>query len=316
MRLLITGGSGYIGSRFMNAMAERPEVEEIVDLDLRAPHRPHAKVRFVERSVTEDLTDLFTDPARPVDVALHLAWTLQPLRDAGRQRRICIGGTRRFLEGCAAGGVKHLLYMSSATAYGVAPGPCRPLAEDEPPRDHRGYQYAAEKAEGEDICRRFAAEHPGTLLQIVRPAVVGGPNVSNFIFRLLDKPVFFHPRGHDAPMQLVHEDDVAAALVAIVESRAEGAFNLAPDDSLTVNETAAIGGARTLALPFPLLRAVSALAWRLRISQIIEAPPSFLDFVAHPWLISNRRMKEELGFTFRYDSRQTLEAFLAARPSR
>lgn len=313
MRLLITGGSGYIGSRFMTEMAARPEVEEIVDLDIQAPRDPHGKVRYVERSVTEDLTDLFTDPDAEVDVALHLAWTLQPLRDPKRQREICIGGTQRFLEGCAAGGVKHVLYMSSATAYGVAPGPAALLAESEPPRDHHGFQYAAEKAEGEQICRDFAAEHPGTLLQIVRPSVVGGPNVSNFIFRLLEKPLFFRPRGLDAEMQLVHEDDVAAALVAIVESKAEGAFNVAPDDSLTVSETARIGGARSVALPFGLLHAVSGLAWWLNVRQIIEAPASFLYFVAHPWLVSNRRLKDELGFEFRYGSRETLESYLAAR---
>ncbi|MCP3963656.1 MAG: NAD-dependent epimerase/dehydratase family protein [bacterium] len=313
MRLLITGGSGYIGSRFMARMAARPEVDEIVNLDIRAPLDPHDKVRFVERSVTEDLTDLFTDPERPVDVALHLAWTLQPLRDPRRQREICIGGTRRFLEGCAAGSVKHILYMSSATAYGVDGGPAKQLDESEAPRDHHGFQYAAEKAEGEQICRDFVAAHPGTLLQIVRPAVVGGPNVSNFIFRLLEKPIFFRPLGLDAEMQLVHEDDVAAALVAIVESKAEGAFNLAPDDSLTVSETARIGGARSVALPFGLLYAVSWLAWKLNIRQIIEAPASFLYFVAHPWLVSNRRLTGELDFEFRHGSRETLESYLAVR---
>ena len=313
MRLLITGGSGYIGSRFMARMTARPEVDEIVNLDVRAPAKARDKVRFVERSVTEDLTDLFADPDRPVDVAMHLAWTLEPLRDPRRQREICVGGTRRFLDGCAAGGVKHVLYMSSATAYGVDGGPARLLAESEAPRDHHGYQYAVEKAEGEQICREYAGAHPGSLLQIVRPAVVGGPNVSNFIFRLLEKPVFFRPAGFDPEMQLVHEDDVAAALVAIVESKAEGAFNLAPDDSLTVSEAARIGGARSVALPFRLLYAVSSLAWMLNIRQIIEAPASFLYFVTYPWLLSNRRMRDELGFEFRHGSRETLESYLSAR---
>ena len=45
MRLLITGGSGYIGSRFMEAMSALPEVEEIVDLDIRPPKDQLDKVR-------------------------------------------------------------------------------------------------------------------------------------------------------------------------------------------------------------------------------------------------------------------------------
>ena len=315
MRLLVTGGSGYIGTCFTAAMAKRPEVEEIVILDLRAPVRPPDKVRFVERSVTEDLTDLFTG-SRPVDVAMHLAWNVDALRDSRRQRQICIGGTERFLEGCAAGGVAHVLFMSSATAYGAGPAHARPFDETEAPRDHHGFQYAAEKAEAEDLCRRFAAERPGTLLQIVRPAVVGGPNVSNFIFRSLDRPLFFRPLGLDPEMQLVHEDDVAEALVAIVTSKAEGAFNLAPDDSLTLSQAARIAGARSVVLPLPLLYALCRLAWRLGLRWIVEAPAPFLYYVAYPWLVSNRRLKEELGVQPRYGSRETLESYLAARRAR
>ena len=313
MRLLITGGSGYIASRFIETVAARPEVEEIVDLDLRPPASPADKVRFVERSVTEDLRDLFTDPARPIDVALHLAWNVDPLRDPRRQREVCVGGTRRFLEGCAAGDVKHVLFMSSATAYGAGPSHATPLEESEPPRDHHGNQYAVEKAEAEELCRRFAAERPGTLLQIVRPAIVGGPNVSNFIFRWMEKPIFFLPRGLDPAMQFVHEDDVARALEAIVDSKAEGAWNLAPDDVLTVRQAVEIAGARCLALPFGVLYAVARVAWRLKLRQVIEAPAPFLYYLAYPWLVENRRIKDELGFEFRHGSRETLETFLAAR---
>ena len=313
MRLLITGGSGYIASRFVEVVTARPGVEEILVLDLRAPEAPPPKVRFVERSVTEDLRDLFTDPARPVDVALHLAWNVDPLRDSRRQRRISIGGTRRFLEGCAAGGVEHLLFMSSATAYGAGPDHATPLAESEPPRDHRGSQYAAEKAEGEELCRRFAAERPGTLLQIVRPAIVGGPNVSNFIFRWIEKPIFFLPRGLDPAMQFVHEDDVARALSAIVDSKAEGAWNVAPDDTLTVRRAVAIAASPCLTLPLVCLYSLARVAWTLDLKQVIEAPAPFLNYLAYPWLVSNRRIREELGFEFRYGSQETLESFLAAR---
>ncbi len=313
MRLLITGGSGYIGTCFMAAMAARPEVEEIVDLDIRAPQGSSDKVRFVERSVTEDLRDLFTDPERPIDVAMHLAWNVDALRDPKRQRQICIGGTERFLEGCAAGGVGHVLYMSSATAYGADPAQTESYDESEAPHDHHGFQYAAEKAEGEELCRRFAGSRPGTLLQIVRPSVVGGPNVSNFIFRLMDKPLFFRPMGHDPDMQLVHEDDVARALVAIVTSKAEGAFNLAPDDTITLSEAAGTAGARSMVLPLRLLHTLSGLAWRLNLRLITEAPAPFIYFAAYPWLASNRRLKEELGFELRYSSRETLESYLAMR---
>ncbi|GIW73146.1 MAG: NAD-dependent epimerase [Planctomycetota bacterium] len=312
MRVLITGGSGYIGSRLLEVLVQEPELEEAIVLDIRPPRAMLPKVRFVKRSVTEDLTDLTADRGRPVDAVLHLAWVLNPLRDAARQRQICIGGTRRVLEACAAGRVKQLLFMSSGTAYGAHPEHDHPLQEFEPLRDHYHFQYSAEKREAEGMCRRFAADHPGTLLQIVRPCVVGGPNVSNFLFRALDKSFVPVALGHDPEIQLVHEDDVARALLAILKSRVPGAFNVAADGTMTIREAYQMLGARVLALPLPVLRAAAWGAWWLDLKALVEAPGDFVWFVAYPWLLSNRRLKEELGFQFRYTTREVLKSYLRA----
>ena len=47
MRYLITGGSGYIGTRLTEILAARDDVEGIVDVDVRPPSRPLAKTTFV-----------------------------------------------------------------------------------------------------------------------------------------------------------------------------------------------------------------------------------------------------------------------------
>lgn len=315
-RILVTGGSGYIGTALMHQLAARPDTEEIVDVDLEPPRVAHPKVRHVERSVTEDLRDLFTDPARPVDVAMHLAWNLEPLRDAQRQREICIGGSQRFLDGCAAGDVRQVFFMSSATAYGANPAHAQPVDEGEPLKERWHFQYSAEKREAEGLFRRFAADRPGTILQMARPCVVGGPNVSNFIFRAMDKPVAFRVMRHDPPVQLVHEDDCAAALVRIVERRAPGVWNVAGDGLMTLSEAYRRVGARVATLPFGVIWRIVDLAWQRGWTQIAEAPPGFVYFVTHPWVISNRRIKDELGFRFRYTTQETLDAFLEAKRRR
>ncbi|MBI3932318.1 MAG: NAD-dependent epimerase/dehydratase family protein [Acidobacteria bacterium] len=314
MRVLVTGGSGYIGTRLLEALATRPDVEEILDVDVRPPRAPIPKVRHVARSVADDLRAVFTE--RPIDLVMHLAWVLDPLHDAARQRHVCIDGTQRVLEGCAAGGVRHLLFVSSATAYGAHPAHDHLLREDEPLREEFHFQYSAEKREAEGLCRRFADERPGMLLQVARPCVVGGPNVSNFIFRSMEKPVVPRPLGTDPEVQLVHEDDVAAALVAIVASRLPGAFNVAADGTLRLSEIARRMNARLLSVPWPLLRALAAAAWHVRLRAVTEAPPGYLYFVRYPWLVSNRRLREEVGFRFRFTADQVLGEYMAARPSR
>jgi UDP-glucose 4-epimerase len=263
--------------------------------------------------VTDDLADLFSDRARRVDCAMHLAWNVDPLRDSERQRAICIGGTNRFLDGCVAGDVRHVFFMSSGTAYGANPRHASPVDEAEPFKLEHHFQYSAEKGEAERLCSRFAADRPGTLLQIARPCVVGGPNVDNFIFRAMDRPVTFRAIGHDPEIQLVHEDDTADALLAIIDSRRPGAFNVAGEGTMRLSEAYRRIGARVVALPLPALRAVARAAWKRDIRAVTEAPEDFLSFVVYPWLVSSRRLRDELGFRFRYDTAQTLDAFVASR---
>lgn len=312
MRVLVTGGSGYIGAGVMAALCARPEVDEVIDVDLRPPRAAPPSVRYVGRSVTEDLRDLFAG----VDVALHLAWALDPLDDAARQRAICIGGTQRFLEACAHARVRQVFFMSSISAYGANPAHARPVDESEPLKERWHFQYSAEKREAEGLVARFQAERPQTLVQVARPCTVGGPNVSNFIFRSIDRPLTLRPAGRDVPLQLVHEDDAAAALAAIVASRAPGAFNVVAHGTLTLREAHRRLGVRALPVPLPLLRAANRLAWRRRWRRLVEAPPEFLHFVTWPCLGSNRRLEQELGFRFRHDTGGTLDAYLAARRGR
>ena len=53
------------------------------------------------------------------------------------------------------------------------------------------------------------------------------------------------------------------------------------------------------------------LAWLLRLQS--DAPSAGLDYVRWPWAVSTAKLERELGYTFRYDARQALEAWLAAR---
>lgn len=312
MRALITGGSGYIGSRVAALLAAREDVDEVIDVDVKPPASPHPKVRWVRRSVTEDLRDAFEG----VDVALHLAWVVDPMRDGLAQRAICIGGTQRFLDASHATGVAHVLFVSSATAYGASPAHSPPVDESEPLKDRHHMQYSAEKREAEGLFVRFAADHPGVLLQIARPCIVGGPNVSNFISRSSEKPLAMRVLGFDPLLQLVHEDDCAAALVAIVESRLPGAFNVAADGGATVGEVYRRHGARTLPLPLGVLWRLADASWERGWTSLGEVPPEFLWFVVHPWLASSRRLKEEVGFRFRYTAEQVLDAMVAASRTR
>ncbi|MHC4392909.1 MAG: NAD-dependent epimerase/dehydratase family protein, partial [Planctomycetota bacterium] len=220
-----------------------------------------------------------------------------------------IGGTRRVLEAAAVGRVGKVLFMSSGTAYGAHPGNTRPRTEFDELREEYHFQYSREKREAEFLCRRFARDHPLTTLQIVRPAVVGGPNVSNYLFRLIDKPLAFSIIGHEPELQLVHETDVARALCAILRSDLPGAFNLGGEGGLTAPDCYRILERRPVPMPLAALRALMGAGWRFNVRAVTEAPADFLYFMAYPWTLRTERVQRELGFKFRYTSRQVFDAW-------
>jgi UDP-glucose 4-epimerase len=309
VRVLVTGGSGYLGSRIAAGFDDDPTVEEVVNLDLRPPRRALPKARFVQRSVTDDLGDALSG----VDLVIHAAWVLDPMRNARRQREICIGGTRNVLAACGAARVPHLVFVSSDTVYGARPESQGPHDEREPPRPGFPYQYADEKREAETLVKRFADEHPSTLVQSVRPATVWGAGVTNYIARTVARPIVWRPLGCNPALQLLHEDDVAPALLAIVRSGRPGPFNVGAEDTLPLMEVLRIVGARSVPVPLPLLAALADVSFRLGLRWLGEAPAGFVHYFAYNPILAITRLRDEAGFRPRRTTRDAITEWAAAR---
>ena len=111
-------------------------------------------------------------------------------------------------------------------------------------------------------------------------------------------------------VQFVHEDDMVAALVGLLEGRHGGEFNVAPDESVSLGECAEQVGLRRLRVPYRPYRALAQAMWRLRR---VETPSGNLSFVRYPWIVSNEKLKATLGWSPRYGSRETFEIAMRAR---
>src|SRR5262249_43251140 len=178
------------------------------------------------------------------------------------------------------------------------------------------FQYADEKREAEALVTRFADEHPATLVQIVRPATVWGAGVTNYIARTVSKPIVWRPLGCDPQLQLLHEDDVAPALRAIVRSRRAGPFNVGAEDTAPLREVLRIVGARSVPVPVPLLAALAEVAFRLGLSWLGEAPGGFVYFFAYNPVMAVARLRDEAGDRPRRTTRQAVAEWAAARRAR
>lgn len=304
-RVAVTGASGYVGTRLVRLLAARGDVEEIVALDLRPPRDPPPQVRFNRADVTEPFAEHF----RGVDAAVHLAYAFSPALPRHVATRINLDGTRHFLAACAESGVSRAVVVSSATAYGArADNPPR-LVESDPLRATPAFQYAHQKRLAEALCDQFAAEMPGVALTVCRPAIVVGAGVDNHVSRMLFKPKVLTIRGSDPPMQFVHEDDLASAIVGLLDAAARGRFNVAPVDTLTFGELAATFERAPLALPAAAARLLCGLTFALRLRALNESPPGALDYVRHPWVVDAGRIAREIGWQARFTTKQAVAAW-------
>jgi UDP-glucose 4-epimerase len=311
MKYLITGGSGYIGSRLTDLLVQHAD-NEVVNLDIRAPAVPRSRTRFVHMDIRDHGIAALIAQERP-DALVHLAFVLNPIRDEHTMYDIDVNGTANVLDAAAAAGVPHLLVASSTTAYGAWPDNPVPIPEEHPVRGLPGYEYARDKTEIDRLCQLWAAQHPESTMTIVRPTIVFGPNVDNYIVRFWEnQPFVVLPDGHDADWQYVHEDDVVDAMSRLLSERRGGIFNLTADGTVKMSEAAAIAGKKVRKMPLKLYRRMASATWKLRLRNV-EAPPGQIEFVLHPWIASNEKLKSELGWSPRYTSRETFEITMRAK---
>ena len=137
------------------------------------------------------------------------------------------------------------------------------------------------------------------------------PDRDNYISRTFSTQPFVADFGDgEVHIQFVHEDDVVAALVGLLEGRHGGEFNVAPDESVSLGECAEQVGLRRLRVPYRPYRALAQAVWRLRR---VETPSGNLSFVRYPWIVSNEKLKATLGWSPRYGSLETFEIAMRAR---
>ena len=322
MRYLITGGSGYIGSRLIEILGARDEVERIVNLDVRPPARSHPKVAFVRGDVRDFGAARELLEREEPDALVHLAFLLNPIRDEARMYEIDVNGTEAVLRAAAEAGTEQVLVTSSATAYGAFPDNPRPIAEDWPVRGQPDFSYARDKAEADRLCQLWALEHPERVMTIVRPCIVFGPNVDNYISRAWEKSAFMPIMdGVDEEFQLVHEDDVVSAITGLLDAKAGGAFNVAGDGSLRWGESAQMIGQKTREMSWKTVHRIYSVAWALHAPRV-EAPPGNLNFIRYPWVVSNEKLKAEIGWEPSADTREVFvetmyaKGLVATPPSR
>jgi len=329
LTVAVTGPTGEIGGSLVDALELSEEVGAVRGM-ARRPFDPAAagwrKATYQRGDILDrgHLAELFAG----ADVAVHLAFAI--FGDREETRRINLEGSRNVFEAAVEAGVGRLVYASSAAAYGFHPENPQPLTEETPAIGSSRFYYSAQKAELEESLDEILA---GTELgaYVFRPCIVAGPRATMLIEQtvdavrlgdptprlrrhLLDRIPLLRPILPDAgvPLQLVHHDDVATALVAAVEGKGSpGAYNLAGDGEILIADIARALDWRSVRVPRPALDIGTTLAGRLAF---INPQLEWATALTTPVIMDTTKAREELGWSPRFDASETLtQTAVAAR---
>lgn len=301
MRIAITGASGNVGTAVTRRLLADGG-HEVVGIARRPPEAGSPGVEWTALDLTDDacrgpLEEAFAG----ADAVVHLAWGFQPSHDETYLRELGVGGTRRVLAAAAAAGVPHLVHQSSMGTYSPKRDD-QPVDESWPTHGVPSSRYSRHKAAAERLLDEHETHGEGPLVTRTRPGIIGQRAAGSALLRyglpaiapakLLDLlPVLPMDRGLRVPM--LHADDLADAMVRILERRPGGAFNLAADPPVTAADIADVLGARLVHVPSSVVRGAMSAAWHARV-QPVDA--GWLDMAFALPMLDSGRARRELGW--------------------
>ncbi|HEX6457046.1 MAG TPA: NAD-dependent epimerase/dehydratase family protein [Solirubrobacterales bacterium] len=279
MRVLVTGGGGFIGSHVVDRLIEQGTTPRIFDLSASPYHSPRE---------VETFTGSITDPAnldlamRDCDAVIHLA----AVADVGHvhadpvlAEEVNTRGTLNVLEAACRAKVGRVVYGSTTWVYSDC---VEQEVDEETPIPAPRHLYTATKLAGETYCAGYAElfELESTILRFGIPY---GPRAraAGVVAKFTDlafegKPLTIAGDG-STTRSFIYVEDLADGIVAALKPEAAGrTYNLSGDEVVTILEIA------------------ERVQENTDNCEIVHTPPRPGDFPGKA--ISNERALEELGW--------------------
>jgi UDP-glucose 4-epimerase len=279
MRVLVTGGGGFIGSHVVDRLLDRGDTPRIFDLSASPYHSPLE---------VETFTGSITDPAnldlamRDCDAVIHLAAVADVghvLADPVLAEEVNTRGTLNVLEAAAGAKVGRVVYGSTTWVYSDC---VEQDVSEETPIPAPRHIYTATKLAGETYCAGYA-ELYGLESTVLRFGIPYGPRaraagvVAKFTDLAFEGKSLTIAGDGSTTRSFIYVEDLADGIVAALAPEAAGrTYNLSGDEVVTILEIA------------------ERVQENTDNCEIVHTPPRPGDFPGKS--ISNERALDELGW--------------------
>jgi nucleoside-diphosphate-sugar epimerase len=310
MKILVTGGAGFLGINLVRYLRAREH--EVVSLDL-APF-DYADARDGAFPITVVQGDIrkeadVTRAMQGVDQVVHTAAAL-PLYPPEEIHTTDVEGTRTVLDVALRQGVKRCVMISSTAVYGIPDH--HPLLENDKLEGVGAYGQA--KIQAEMVCLEYRAK--GLIVPIIRPKSFIGPERLGVFALLYDWAL----HGHNFPMigngknryQLLDVEDLCQAIYACMtlpEPKVNDTFNIGAKEFTTMGEDYQVvldragRGKRIIGLP------AAPAIWVLRALEALHLSPLYAwvyETASKDSFVSIEKAERMLGYAPKYSNKDAL----------
>ena len=311
--VVVTGVSRDPGSRFARELAADPAVDRVVGVDVVPPRGDPGQVRFVRADIRNPVIAKVIEREH-VDTVVHLGLVATPAEGGARSsmKELNVIGTMQLLAACQkASGVERLVIRSSTAVYGSSSRDPAMFSEEMAAKRTPRSGFGKDAVEVEGYVRGFARRRPDVTVTMLRTASVVGPTTRSPLTEYLRLPVIVTVLGFDPRLQLLHEDDLLAAVRHAALSGVHGNFNVAGDGIVMLSQAARRLGRPTMPVPAPALGAVTSVLRRVGG----DFPTDQAAFLTYGRGVDTSRMREVLGFHPEHTTASALADFARSVPT-
>jgi UDP-glucose 4-epimerase len=235
MKVLITGGSGFIGSHLTEALLARGDEVTVIDnyaTGSAGNLAPQARLSIVEGNIAEtDTVNHIFEEFRP-EVVVHAAASYRDPENWAEDARTNVLGTANVVRGARNVGARRLIYFQTALCYGLKPLE-QPITLNHPLRPDNS-SYAISKTAGEHYIQLSGMDFISfRLANVIGPRNLSGP-VATFFHRLTNNKQCF---VMDTRRDFVFVGDLVKVVLLAIDGRGErGFYHIASGTDYSIKE--------------------------------------------------------------------------------
>ncbi|RAV17958.1 hypothetical protein DQP55_00195 [Mycolicibacterium sp. GF69] len=314
--VLVTGACRFLGGYLTARLAQNPLINHVIAVDAITPSKNLLRRMGRAEFVRADIRNPFIAKVirnGDVDTVVHAAAASYAPRSGGRAtlKELNVMGAIQLFAACQkAPSVQRVVLKSTSEVYGSSAHDPVLFTEDTSARRPPGEGFARDSIDIEGYVRGLGRRRPDIAVTILRLANMIGPAMDTALSRYLAGPVVPTVIGHDARLQLLHEQDALGALERATMAGKSGTYNVGASGVIMMSQAIRRAGRIALPVPRPALWAADSL-WRA--TRYTELDREQLDYLSYGRVMDTSRMRNELGYNPKWTTAEAFDDYVRGR---